>query len=1747
MSDLARRISEALGAGEWQVAHGLLEQWCEQEPTDARSWFNQGLCLVHLGRLGEARHCLERCLVLDPDMTKARSLIDYVRRHRQKSEAAPAQGAQTAREPEPAVPDSGRRAGSSAATHSLRGSRGEWRQGSVIAGRYEVREVARGGMGVVYLAHDRELRRMVAVKTPLAEALASEDGRARFFREAEAWIALGIHPNICTAYYVQEIAGQPRLFIEYVDGGDLDRWLRDGRQLSVELRLDIAVQIARGLHYTNTVSWTGEDGNQHQGLVHRDLKPANVLMTGDGIARVTDFGLVRAETGAGALMPEGELAPELDTRETAAAVRDQVRRKGLASTWETVTMAGGVIGTPPYVAPEIWQGTQRSGILSDIYAFGCMLYELLCGRRPYHLSGDKSYSSKETQLMEWLMLHIREQPPDPAALLPGIDPDLSRIMLACVAKEPAMRPASFAEVRDGLIAAYARMYGKPFPRPEPHPAQLLADSLNNRAVSFMTLGQVRRASEAWRKARAIDPRHREATFNQTLHEWQARGLTDAEVLRRIDEAGRRRAPTWRDQHLVGRLHLFLGDLERAVDSLRLATEDAEASLDARRDLGLALIGLARARGSDSDILTEAGQAFHEVLAAAPEDISAAVGLTAAIYLQGRHQEAEALWAGVVTSCAEDLPEQCEQAFPLFLPEFERRLAIELPAQAEVLAVTGNGQLVCRSGDGITTWSPDTGRRTSALKAPGRARGRSLAVAPANQLMIATGEGTSLVVWDLQRVKQLAECDPQPGYVTTAAVSRDGRLALTGGSDRVLRLWDLSTGSCRFTMTGHQVYVTAAAFLPDSSAALSGDGDGQIRLWDLGTGACSNTYTESHNGQVTGIALTADGTLAVSAGQDGLLQVRELGSERSLRTMKGHQGRVTAVAIHPQGDLVLSGGEDCTLRYWSLSSGSPLRILRFAHPVADLAITHDGRFAAVGHGRKIDIIDLYVARPSQIPLALTEPITARESTRRQRLFTLKLNAARHHLEAGALGQVWSELQEARAIPGFEQHPELRKLSNHILDRCPRLSLLAIGEEQSYEIGRAGLPLARLTPDDRHAVVAAGTAPIQIRELAGGKIRGECSGHRAAVTAVTVSPDQTWLLATTRDGSIHRWNLTSGEYLAMPVQHQGSATGLALTAGGTTVVSAGSDGTILVWQLDSTGSARVLGRHQEAVAALATSTDGRIVASAGWDQTVILWQLQHAVKLKVLAGDESSGETFAILAVAISPDCRLIASAGSNAVIKLWDMASGRCLRSFSEPGSEVTCLAFSPDARFLLSGEKNGWLRLWDIHATSSIRAFEGHTAGITTVDMSRDGRYALSAGSDGMVRLWGLDWEPDLREPEAWAARARPFLEVFLWLRAGSDPQAGPPAWDEQDVKRLVQSLARRGCGHLGQAYVQQQLTSIIKGWSQRRVAEEREVAVRQQREKRQQRVAPLARIGKRLTRNLALKLIIVAAVLLVAAFAVLSLRTPADSGPVIFNDHLRQALRKMHVEESVIRKTPHFVHAYQEQPSLCLSEGIPECLPDELFRHADVVLRPDRHAVTVQNPAAAATDPEFLRSYCVAVFCLPKSYDPRVVDALLDGLRTELPPERNQDIVTILVQMGDPAVPQLRDALTSSVPQVRHSAAWALAEMRSNAAVTALCEGLESGSSTAVEASSTMLQEIITTGLLREEQAFELIRPLATSVDPEVRSNAIFGLATFEDRGPVRELLDQAAEDPEAMVREAAEVTRNQLREARRRQLLGQ
>jgi serine/threonine protein kinase len=259
---------------------------------------------------------------------------------------------------------------------------------------YEVVDLlGRGGMGVVYKARQAGLNRLVALKMVLSGASAGPRELGRFRTEAEA-VARLQHPGIVQIYDVGEQAGCPYLALEFVPGGSLADAL-DGTPLPARRAAQLVLALARAVHHAH-----------QQGIIHRDLKPANVLLTPDGVPKVTDFGLAKLR--------------DSDTG---------------------YTQTGAILGSPSYMAPEQAEARTRDvGPATDIYALGAILYELLTGRPPF----------KAATLLETLEQVRANEPVPPRRLQPGVPRDLETVCLKCLQKSPADRYASAEALAEDL-------------------------------------------------------------------------------------------------------------------------------------------------------------------------------------------------------------------------------------------------------------------------------------------------------------------------------------------------------------------------------------------------------------------------------------------------------------------------------------------------------------------------------------------------------------------------------------------------------------------------------------------------------------------------------------------------------------------------------------------------------------------------------------------------------------------------------------------------------------------------------------------------------------------------------------------------------------------------------------------------------------------------------------------------------------------------------------------------------------------------------------------------------------------------------------------------------------------------------------------------------------------------------------------------------------------------------------------------
>ena len=268
-------------------------------------------------------------------------------------------------------------------------------------GPYEILSpVGAGGMGEVYKARDTRLDRSVAIKVLTSRLVGSGDPRARFEREAKAISALN-HPHICTLHDVGHEGESEYLVMEFLEGESLAHRLAKGR-LPLDQVYRLGAQIADAL-----------DKAHKRGIVHRDLKPGNVMLTRSGV-KLLDFGLAK-------LQPDTAAADSICTTFIAGAPEQH-------GTAEPLTDRGVLIGTLPYMAPEQLDG-KEADTRTDLWALGCVLYEMVTGRRAFAADGQASLIASI----------LTTEPPRTSEQQPLAPADLDRLIRTCLAKDPEER------------------------------------------------------------------------------------------------------------------------------------------------------------------------------------------------------------------------------------------------------------------------------------------------------------------------------------------------------------------------------------------------------------------------------------------------------------------------------------------------------------------------------------------------------------------------------------------------------------------------------------------------------------------------------------------------------------------------------------------------------------------------------------------------------------------------------------------------------------------------------------------------------------------------------------------------------------------------------------------------------------------------------------------------------------------------------------------------------------------------------------------------------------------------------------------------------------------------------------------------------------------------------------------------------------------------------------------------------------
>jgi WD40 repeat protein len=798
-------------------------------------------------------------------------------------------------------------------------------------------ELGRGGMGVVFRAHDPLADRPVALKVMQPRLASGEAHRRRFLREARAAAGLR-HDHVVTVYQVGEDRGVPYLAMELLQGETLeDRLAREGRLAQAEAAR-IAREAARGLAAAHA-----------KGLTHRDVKPANLwLEAGSGRVKVLDFGLARAADDA-----------------------------------EGLTGAGCLPGTVPYMSPEQVAGAGPVGPPTDVYALGVVLYRMLAGRLPFGGTA-----------LELAYRITHENPPRPSRFRAGLDPGLEAVVKKAMARRPQDRygsAAAFAEALDhwlaggrplaarrrarlvraaaaalllaggGLLAAQIVIHikdrdGRTVGRveiPGGHTVEITRDGKPLTPDAMADPGKAAKGvtpppagqpggvpglefvlgAEGWRHWLA----------GRDCDEWPGvafLGGGDRVVVWSYAVDGDKQVIRLRDARTGGYLgHPFERPPNRTNTSAQYALDDQKAAL---------LAGDSRAW---SWKLWPAADPTRFVLLQGEGAVSRCLALS-----RDGKRAASGTWGG--TLLLWDAATGAADGGPLPVVSPGHVEAVALTADGALLAAVAVQKVDDHHVTSLRLWDVRERKERASVPLPEakESAGHALAFTPDGGTLlvgVSAGGGLALQVWDVGAAAKRLDL---PDRTTLLALSPDGKILACPEPGGTIRLRDLS-GKVARTLKGHRGDVTGVAFSPDGGrlASVSKD-DGSVRLWDVETGRPLGGPAGDDHGPVRCVALRPDGK-TLAAAQRHTVAVWDVASPAAppVRLLLERDREPRSMALGPQG-RTLAACAAPGLYVWDLDTLE--RVRGHLKPMGPLGFSPDGKALAAGaqDGKTIELWD-----------------------------------------------------------------------------------------------------------------------------------------------------------------------------------------------------------------------------------------------------------------------------------------------------------------------------------------------------------------------------------------------------------------------------------------------------------------------------------------------------------------------------------------------------------------------------------------------------------------------------------------------------------------------------------------------------------------------------------------------------------------------------------------------------------------------
>ena len=1079
----------------------------------------------------------------------------------------------------------------------------------VNLGDYQiVREIGRGGMGVVYEATQLSLGRRVALKVLPFAAVMDHKQLQRFKNEAQAAAQLH-HQNIVPVYAVGNERGVHYYAMQYVEGQTVAEVITQLRQISGldegigesgTGSLDVFEQLASGRFAPlKPVAGVDEPGVSHthdgsagsksavsaadtspvgaistegstkspaffrtvanlgiqsaealehahdQGVIHRDIKPSNLLFDAQGKVWITDFGLARVEADAG------------------------------------LTMSGDLLGTVRYMSPE--QSLAKRIVVdhrTDIYSLGATLYELL--------TLEPVFSGRDRQ--ELLRQIAFEDPRPPRRLNKSIPAELETIVLKAMAKNPADRFATAQELADDLKRF---LEDKPIKAKRPSLVQRatkwsrrhkpLVTSIS--AAALVMLVAISVGSWLW----AAQQRHLVKTEQAARLDAESAGKDKARLLARRHMAY---AQLLCERGEIGSGMLWLGRILEiapvdAADLRRAARANLAAWRPHLRSLRMVL-------HHESNVLA---------VAFSPDDTR---------IVTGTHDGIAQFWdADSGQPIGEPMNHESRVHFVAFSPDGSHLL-------------TGS-----RASSTVRVWNTNTCQPVGQLLQ--HAEDMGAATFSLDGLRILTGSFQEIRHWDAVTGNPLGQVRSIDSRRTLAAAfSPDSTTFVTGSNDGISRLWDTATGRLiRKLEVGFPFFsVRGLVFSTDGLRVVGGAGT--LGIWDIQTGALISQSIRKPGSGATAVFNPAGTRLLTAGDADGAAWLWDVTSGTTLGEPVRHQAAVSAIAFNGDGTQMLTGGLDHVVRVWDMPmlgpTGGPML---HKQQIRDVAFSPDGLFIVTGCDDGMgQIWDATTSKPIGQALRLGEgggvwdvafsPDGSMVSTEGQ-LWETDTGKSVGELES----QAWVRASAfspdgSRIVTGNTWG--VAQIWN-VVTRQP------IGETMVHE---ETVSSAAFSPDGSRVLTGSFDSTARIWDARTGKPIGEPFQCQSMVKSVAFSPDGTRFVTGLADGTVRLWDVATQEPIGAPLRHQRGMRSVAFSPNGLCVLTGALDGTARLWDVETGSQIGPPIEPGSSVYAVAFSPDGSQVLVGDTDGVAQLWQappppvegeVEHLVRwIQVITGRE-----------------------------------------------------------------------------------------------------------------------------------------------------------------------------------------------------------------------------------------------------------------------------------------------------------------------------------------------------------------------------------------------------------------------------------------------------------------------------------------------------------------------------------------------